>query len=94
MNLNAFLALYADDIQVFDYPNKQLGQTGKAHLKSIFEPLFAAAAVHAEIHYQIEQGRYVINEETVTRHGELFRYVSIYEVDNGLISSVRFIRAD
>ena len=91
-DLNAFLTCYSDDIQIYDYPDIPIGRKGKAHLKSIFEPLFAAAAVSVEIHQQIEQGRFVINEETVTRHGEQIRYVSIYEVNNDLIQSVRFVR--
>lgn len=91
-NLDAFLALYSDNIQIYDYPDKKIGRKGKAHLKSIFEPLFSTAAVSVEIHHQIEQGRYVINEETVIRQGGTFRYVSIYEVQGDLITSVRFVR--
>ena len=93
-DLSAFLALYSDEIQIYDYPDIRIGRKGKAHLQSIFEPLFAAAAVSVKIHSQIEQGRYVINEETVTRQGEEIRYVSIYEVNGDLITSVRFVRDD
>lgn len=91
-DLAAFLATYSDEIQIYNFPNNKIGKKGKAHLKSIFEPLFASAAVSVELHQQIEQGKYVINEETVLRQGEKFRYVSIYEVKDGLIQSVRFIR--
>ncbi|MFT5196314.1 MAG: hypothetical protein ACI9EW_003806 [Cellvibrionaceae bacterium] len=91
-DLVAFLALYSDDIQIYNYPNTAIGRKGKAHIKSIFEPLFSAATVSVEIHHQIEQGKYVINEETVTRQGKTFRYISVYEVMDGLILSVRFIR--
>jgi hypothetical protein len=58
----------------------------------IFEPLFKDKLVSVKIHSQIEHGKYVVNQETVTRRGKLFHYVSIYEVENNLIKSVRFLR--
>lgn len=91
-DMDRFLNTYADEIQVYDYPNTPLGSPGKAHIKSIFEPLFAEYAVHVEIHHQIVNGNYVVNQETVTRQGEIFEYVSIYEVKDGLIQNVRFIK--
>lgn len=91
-NIDAFLAAYSPEIQVYDYPNTPLGQKGHAHLRSIFEPLFKDKAVSVDIHSQLEHGKYIINQETVTRRGEQFRYLSIYEVEDGLIISVRFLR--
>lgn len=91
-DLGTFLATYSDDIQVYDYPRIPLGKKGKAHIKSIFEPLFNDNAVTTDIHHQIEQGNYVINHETVLRRGELFNYVSIYEVRDGLIQTVCFVK--
>ena len=64
-DLKAFLGTYSDDIQVYTYPDKQLGRKGKPHMRSIFEPMFKEAKVKVTIHHQIEQGKYVINEETV-----------------------------
>jgi len=91
-NLNTFLGTYSEDIQIYDYPRIPLGKRGKDHIKSIFEPLFADGAVTTDIHYQIVQGNYVINHETVLRRGEAYNYVSIYEVRDGLIQSVCFIK--
>ena len=91
-DLGQFLALYSDEIQIYDYPDTPLGSPGKAHLRSIFEPLFDDRAVHVTIHNQIVNGHYVVNHETVVRRGEEFLYLSIYEVVDGLIQSVRFIR--
>jgi len=59
-DLDAFLATYSDDIQVYDYPRTPLGKKGKAHITSIFEPLFTDNAVTTDIHHQIEHGDYVI----------------------------------
>ena len=91
-DLEAFLSVYSAEIQIYDYPNTPLGRPGKAHITSIFEPLFRDKAVHVTIHHQIANGNYVVNHETVLRRGEETVYVSIYEVVDGLIRSVRFIK--
>ena len=90
-DLDSFLSLYAADVAIYGYPDSQFGEPGHAHLTGIFAPLFAAKAVHTTIHHQIENGRYVVNHETVVREGETTIYVSIYEVKDGLIKTVRFI---
>lgn len=91
-DLDRFLSTYSEEIQIYDYPDTPLGDRGKDHLKSIFEPLFEDESVHVEIHNQIVTGNHVVNHETVTRRGEEFVYVSVYEVEDDLITSVRFIR--
>lgn len=91
-DISAFLENYSDDIQVFTYPNIALGSKGKKHLKNIFYPMFKEGKVSVDIHQQITQGNYVINHETVTYNGNNKKYVSIYEVKNGLIQSVQFVR--
>lgn len=91
-DLASFLNNYAEDIQVFTYPNIPLGDKGKNHLKSIFEPMFKEAKVNVKIIHQIVQGKYVINHEIVSYSGHEQKYVSIYEVENGLIKTVQFVR--
>ncbi|MDR7090534.1 MULTISPECIES: nuclear transport factor 2 family protein [Cellvibrio] len=90
-NLNAFLATYAETVQVYTYPDKQLAG-GKAHLQSIFEPMFKEGNVAVKIHQQIEKDSYVINHETVIHADKKTDYVSIYKVVDGLITEVRFVR--
>jgi len=91
-DIESFLKVYSEEIQVFTYPNKPLGEKGKEHLKNIFEPMFKEKNVSVVIHEQIAQGKYIINHETVTYAGKAQKYVSIYEVEGGLIKSVQFIR--
>lgn len=91
-DLSSFLKNYSEDIQVFTYPNIPLGSKGKAHLQSIFEPMFKEAKVKVKIISQISQGRYVINHEMVSYNDNEQKYVSIYEVENGLIKTVQFVR--
>lgn len=91
-DLTSFLNNYAEDVQIFTYPNIPLGNKGKGHLKSIFEPMFKEAKVSVKIIHQIVQGRHIINHEIVSYNGNEQKYVSIYEVENGLIKTVQFIR--
>lgn len=90
-DLNSFLTLYSEDIEIYTYPDVLLGK-GKAHLKSIFEPMLNQKSVHVDIHHQIARDSYVINHETVSYGDNKVEYVSIYEVRDGLIQSVRFVR--
>lgn len=90
-DIEAFLSMYSNDIEIYTYPDKKLAQ-GKEHLRSIFESMFKEESVSVEIHYQLTKDRYVINHETVNYDGSKTEYVSIYEVRKGLITSVRFVR--
>jgi hypothetical protein len=90
-DLKSFLATYADNVEIYTYPTTSLAK-GKAHLTSIFEPMFKEGAVHVTIHTQLENDSYVINHETVEYLGKKTKYLSIYKVENNLITEVRFVR--
>ena len=90
-DLTAFLQLYDDGVTIFTYPDKSLGK-GKEHIRRIFEPMFQEGIVEVEIHHQIAIDSFVVNHETVRDGDKQTEYVSIYEVRDGLIQSVRFVR--
>lgn len=90
-DLKSFLDTYAENVEVYTYPTKSLAK-GKEHLKSIFEPMFNEGVVHVTIHTQLENDSYVINHETVEYLGKKTKYLSIYKVENNLITEVRFVR--
>ena len=90
-NFEKFIQLYSDSVKVYTYPDKFLA-SGKDNLASIFKPKFAAKSIEVKIITQIDNGNYVINQEVVTENGIDTKYVSIYEVRDGLIASVRFVR--
>jgi hypothetical protein len=88
--LDALLELYGDDIEVYAYPDRLLGK-GKIHMRRVMEDALKDST-RVTISHQLENGRHVISEENVSYGGKARRYISIYEVRDGLIRSVRFIR--
>jgi hypothetical protein len=90
-NYAEFIKLYNKDVKVYTYPDKLLG-TGADRLGSIFKSDFEKKSIRVQILNQITNGSYVINHEIVTNDGKDKKYVSIYEVKDGLITSVRFVR--
>ena len=90
-DLPAFLNTYSDGVEILTYPDRSLGK-GKAKIRDIFEPLFEDGVVQVDVHYQIAMDSYVVNHETVNYGDSTTEYVSIYEVRNGLIQSVMFVR--
>lgn len=90
-NFSEFIKLYAPDVEIYTYPNDLLA-TGIDNITSIFKPKFSNKSIKVEIINQMFNGNYVINHEIVTENGIQTKYISIYEVKNGLIKSVRFVR--
>lgn len=86
-----FIQLYHADVKIYTYPDKLLA-TGVDNIRSIFYPKFAAKSIHVKIVHQMTNGNHVINHEIVTENGLETKYISIYEVQEGRISSVRFVR--
>jgi hypothetical protein len=90
-NFIEFIKLYAPDVEIYTYPNKLLA-TGTDNITSIFKPKFISKSIKVEIISQMYNGNYVINHEIVSENGVQTKYISIYEVKDGLIRSVKFVR--
>jgi imidazolonepropionase-like amidohydrolase len=92
-DLDAFCAPYADDVQVVGLDGKvqvQGKEAFKMRYKAMFEKL---TALHCELVKRITVGAFVIDEERVTGlGGEPLHAVAVYEIRNGRIAVVRFIR--
>lgn len=89
--VDAMLDLYSEDIEVYTYPDRLLGK-GKEHLRKTLESILSDKTVRVSISHQLTKDSYVVNEEAVTYAGSTTKYVSIYEVRDGLIRTVRFVR--
>lgn len=90
-NYNEFIKLYNTNVEVYTYPNRLMGK-GSDRLASIFKSDFEKKSVSVKIVNQMDNGPYVINHEIVTNNGKETKYISIYKVEKGLISSVSFVR--
>lgn len=91
-DLNAFMDAYAEDIQLYNYPN-QLSTKGKEQMKTGYAQFFENTP---DLNYTVPKrmviGNIVIDEERITVNGKQFSAVAIYEIANGKISKVTFLR--
>lgn len=91
-DIEAFLKPYAKDVKVYTYPDK-LNYQGIEEMRKRYTPMFEKTTdLHCKITSRIVKGNVVIDEELVTANGNTFKAVAIYEITNGKISSVRFVR--
>lgn len=89
-NFEEFMNRYAAEVKVYTYPDKLLG-TGADKISSIFKSKFAEKSIQVACVSQMENGNFVITNEIVTENGRDTKYVSIYELQNGLLKKVRFV---
>jgi hypothetical protein len=90
-DLNAFLATYAPDAQLFEHPSKLLA-SGLDQLRERYAARFAEPNLHAQVMKRIVMGSTVVDHELVTRTfpegtGSL-EAIAIYEVQGSLITRV------
>ena len=88
-DVEALLAIYAEDAQMFEHPSKLLA-AGSAQLRERFQARFKEPDLHATLRQRIVMGNKVIDHEEVTRtfpegKGRL-ELLMLYEVENGRIA--------
>ena len=92
-DIDAFLATYAEDAQLFDLPDK-LVMRGTAQLRERYSKLFADERLHAEIVNRITVGNTVVDHErvrlTLPEGPGTVEAIAIYEVRDGKITTVWF----
>jgi len=90
-NLQAFIDTYSDDVELYNYPNQLIGK-GMDALKR-YESFFANTPnLYCEIKKRIVIGNKVIDHENVRAGTGTLNAVAVYEVKNGKIIKVTFIR--
>lgn len=93
-NIDAFLATYAVDAQLFEHPAKLLA-SGQAEMRERYAARFKEPNLHAAIVKRIVMGNVVIDHEKVTRtfpEGTgVLDAVAIYEIQNGKIAKAWLI---
>jgi imidazolonepropionase-like amidohydrolase len=90
-NIEAFLEPYADDVEVYTYPDTLLFK-GKETMRKSYSKLFEMAPdLHCELSGRIIQGNIVIDKERVRVNGQTMEAVAIYHIENNKIRKVYFI---
>lgn len=91
-DIDAFLATYADDVELYDLPDKLISK-GKEAMRKEYGAFFnKAKSLHCEIVNRIVLNNTVIDHEKVTVNPQkpASQTVAIYKVENGLIKKVYF----
>ena len=91
-DIDAFLATYSDSFTFFNFPGEQTAQGWDAMRKQYQGFFESTPDLHCEIKNRIVIGNKVIDEEFLTINGQNFSAVAIYEVENGKIAKVTFLR--
>ncbi len=91
-DIDAFVATFSETVELYNHPNTLIGK-GSDQLKERYQRFFEATPdLNCEIKNRIVLGNKVIDEEYITANGSNFSAVAIYEVKNGKIAKVTFIR--
>ncbi|MFN3754849.1 amidohydrolase family protein [Flavobacterium sp.] len=91
-NIEAFLEPYADDVEIYNYPN-ELQSKGKEMMRQGYAAMFQSVTnLHCELKERIVQGNIVIDKERVQFGDKFIEAVAIYHIENGKIKKVYFIQ--
>jgi hypothetical protein len=92
-NMDAFLEPYADDVELYMFPNK-LVTKGKKNMRKEYDEMFKNLVnLHCEIKERIIQGNIIIDQESVSGFGATkLEATAIYHIENNKITKVYFIQ--
>lgn len=91
-NIDAFLEPYADDVEIYAYPDKLLYK-GKETMRKQYSEMFEKTPnLHCELKERIVQGNIVIDKERVQFGNKIIEAVAIYHVEGDKIKKVYFIQ--
>ncbi len=91
-NIDAFMDTYADDIKIYSFPEK-LSMDGKEQMRARYKSKFEQTPnLYCEIKNRIVLGNKVVDREYVRQGEKYSNVIAIYEVKEGKISKVTFLR--
>lgn len=88
-NLEAFLEPYADDVEIYNFPDT-LVMKGKDEMRKAYQFVTQTPDLHCEIRGRIIQGNTVIDHERVRFGKNVAEAIAIYKIENGKIKKVYF----
>ena len=89
-NLEAFLAPYAEDVEIYDLSTNKLQVKGKDQMRKRYAFLNTVAKLYCNLINRIVQGNIVIDHEEILNDRGKFNGVAIYEIRDGKIQKVWF----
>ncbi len=91
-SIDAFVAPYADDAELYEFPDKLIGK-GKDAMRKAYTTVFSSAPdLHCKIKDRITHGNTIIDYETITGIGKSkVDGISIYQIENNKIKKVYII---
>jgi imidazolonepropionase-like amidohydrolase len=89
-DLDAFLEPYAEDVKIYDFPDKLI-MNGKAEMRKNYEFVTKTPKLYCKLLNRTVQGNMVVDHEEVWGFGEKpFYGLAIYIIEKGKISKVYF----
>jgi len=89
-DIEAFLATYSDDIELYDFPTTLIGK-GKTRMREIYAPFFNTVEnLHCQVVNRIKLNNTIIDQEHVRFGDKFIDAVAIYDVKDGKIVKVTF----
>ncbi|MEP7157733.1 MAG: nuclear transport factor 2 family protein [Betaproteobacteria bacterium] len=90
-DFDSFMSTYADNVEIFVYPDRPLSK-GKERIRALFAPMFKNGDVEFEVAHQMVSDSFVVCESTISFADKSETTIAVYEVRDGLIQTVRFLR--
>jgi imidazolonepropionase-like amidohydrolase len=91
-DIDAFLDTYAEDVEICNFPNQPL-MKGKVEMRNGYANFFKNTPnLYCDIVNRIVMGNKIIDQEKVRAGNQTFRAAAIYEVVDGKIKRVTFVR--
>lgn len=91
-DIKAFMDCFSEDVKIYTYPNT-LEVEGKAKMQEQYAQFFnSAQTLYCTVIKRIVRGAFVIDEESVQYNATTFGGVAIYEVKEGKIVAVTFMK--
>lgn len=92
-DLDNFCALFHDHCKLVDYYSGDVVCDNAEDFRAIYADRFSNLELHCEVTHEIDLNNVAIDRETVSGiPGGPMEIVAIYEVEEGLIRKVTFIR--
>ncbi|MEM8792441.1 MAG: nuclear transport factor 2 family protein [Pseudomonadota bacterium] len=92
--LEGFCALFTEDARLIDLPTGTILADGLPAIRDFYAARFSNEALHCRVHTHCDIGTFAIDRETIEGiPGAPVDVVAIYEVRDGLIAQVQFIRS-